>query len=404
LLLFGLAAVAQESIRPSNTGSQASEARKGAPSSGNYFLKAGPVNFSASAMLGVEYNDNIGLSQDHRQSDLILRPTVEIDSVWQVTTLNALRFNIGIGYADYTGHSDLNTRSILLDPGSQIAFDIYVGGVLKLTFHDRFAILQNPIDEPNLSNTARFDRFQNSAGLTALFDFNDLKVVLGYDHFDYHAFSSEFDFLNRSEEQMFASASVQLSDAIIVGVDGHTSLINYQTGFNNDGTGWGAGPFLEATLSNYTTLRVSGGFQGMNFDHKGASGDTSDFSGWYGNVTVAQRLNQYWSHSLSAGHEARLGLEVNFSEYTYARYLAQWQINPRLSASIEGFVESANESGTSVQNSEDAFRWGGGVSLAWRLGNKVSVDLGYHYVKKNSDLVLRDYYQNIGTLALKYQF
>ncbi|MEZ0255996.1 MAG: outer membrane beta-barrel protein [Chthoniobacter sp.] len=404
LILMGSHGLAQESIRPSNTGSQASEARKGAPSSGNYFLKAGPVNFSAGATLGVEYNDNIGLSQNHRESDLVLRPSIEIDSMWQVTTLNTLRFNIGIGYAAYTQHSDLNTRSVLLDPGSQIAFDIYVGGVLKLTFHDRFAILQNPADEPNLSNTARFDRFQNAAGVTALFDFNDLKVVLGYDHFDYRAFGDEFDFLNRAEEQFFASASVQLSDAIIVGVDAHTSLVNYQTGFNNDGQTWGAGPFIEATLSSYTTVRLSGGYQGMTFDRNGASGDVSDYGGWYGSVTVAQRLNQYWSHSLSAGHEARLGLEVNFSEYTYARYLAQWQINPRLHASIEGFVESANESGTDAQNSENATRWGGGASLAWRLGNKVSVDLGYHYVKKNSDLALRDYYQNVGTLVLKYEF
>ena len=404
LALVSLRGFAQESIRPSNTGSEASETRKGAPSSGNYFLKAGPVNFSASAMMGVEYNDNIGLSQDHRESDLVLRPTVEIDSMWRVTTLNTLRFNIGIGYAAYTQHSNLNTRSVLLDPGSQVAFDIYVGGIMKLTFHDRFAILQTPADEPNLSNTARFDRFQNAAGVTALFDFNDLKVVLGYDHFNYSAFGNEFDFLNRSEEQLFASASVQLSDAVIVGVDGHTSLINYQTDFNNDGQSWGAGPFIEATLSNYTTLRLGGGYQGMNFDGNGASGDLSNYSGWYANVTVAQRLNQYWSHSLSAGHEARLGLEVNFAEYTYVRYLAQWQINPRLNASIEGFVENANESGTTAQNSENASRWGGGVSLAWRLGNKVSVDLGYHYVKKNSDLPLRDYYQNVGTLVLKYEF
>lgn len=404
LAFFSVQGLGQESIRPSNTGSLASEARRGAETTGNYFLKAGPVNFSASASLGIEYNDNIGLSQDHRESDLILRPTVEIDSAWQVTSLNTLRFNIGIAYAAYTQHSDLDTRSLLLDPGSQIAFDVYVGGVLKLTFHDRFAILQNPVDEPNLSNTARFDRFQNSAGVTALLDFNDLKVVLGYDHFTYDTFGSEFDFLDRNEEQFFVSASVQLNDAVVVGLDGNLALANYKTGFNNDGTIWGAGPFVEATLSNYTTLRLSGGYQGMSFDGNGASGDQTDYSGWYANVTVAQRLNQYWSHSLSAGHEARLGLEVNFSEYTYARYLAQWQINPRLNASIEGFVEKANESGTAAQNSENASRWGGGISLGWRLGSKLSATLGYHYVRKNSDLPLRDYYQNLGTFVLKYDF
>lgn len=395
---------AQESIRPSETGSLASEARKQPGSTGNYFLKAGPVDFSASASLGVEFNDNVGLSEDHRQSDLILRPQLSIDSVWRVTSLNTLRFNMGVAYAAYTQHSSLDTRSLLLDPGSQIAFDVYVGGVLKLTFHDRFAILQNPVDEPTLSNTARFDRFQNAAGVTALLDFNDLKIVLNYDHFDYRAFGGDFDFLDRQEEQFFASASLLMTDAVVVGVDGNVGLIKYRTDFNNDGTSWSAGPFVEATLSHYTTLRLSGGYQAMNFDGNGTSGDSTNFGGWYGNVTMAQRLNQYWSHSVSAGHEARLGLEVNFFEYDYVRYLAQWRINPRLSATVEGFAENANESGTVAQSSENSFRWGGGASLEWRLGNKLSLNLGYHYVKKDSDLPLRSYYQNSGTLVVKYDF
>jgi hypothetical protein len=406
LLLLGLSGrgVAQESIRPSETGSLASGARKPSESTGNYFLKAGPIDFSASATVEVEYNDNVGLADKDRLNDLIVRPAVEIDSAWRVTSLNTLRFNIGIAYAEYTQHRNLDTRTILLDPGSQIAFDVYIGGILKLTFHDRFAILQNPIDEPNLSNTARFDRFQNAAGVTALLDFNDLKIVLGYDHFNYRTFGSDFDFLDRQEEQFLASAALRVGDAISVGVDGSAALVHYRINFNNDGTTWSAGPFMEATLSSYTTVRLAGGYQAMNFDQTGTNGDTTNLGGWYGNVTVAQRLNQYWSHSLSAGHEARLGLEVNFSQYTYARYLAQWQINPRLTASLEGFVEQANESGTAAQNSEDAFRWGASASFAWRLGNKMSLTLGYQYVNKNSNLPLRDYYQNVGTLAVKYDF
>jgi len=394
---------AQESIRPSVTGDLASEARK-PETNGNYFLKAGPVGFSASLSTDVEYNDNVGLSEKNRESDFIIRPLLQIDSEWRVTTLNTLRFDIGIAYSDYTQHKDLDTRSILLDPGSQISFDVYVGGVLKLTFHDRFAILQNPIDEPTLSNTARFDRFQNSAGLTALFDFNDLKIVFGYDHFTYHTFGDEFDFLDRREEQFFASASLRLSDAVTVGLDSSGGLVYYNTDFNNDGSMFSAGTFLEATLSDYTTLRIDGGYQQMVFQTDGTNGDTTNYHGWYASLTVAQRLNQYWSHSLAVGHEARLGLEVNFYEYDFVRYLAQWQINPRMTLGLEGFIEDANESGTAAQNSEESRRWGGSASLSWRLGAKVTANLRYEYVKKDSDLALRSYYQNVGTFSLKYDF
>ena len=382
----------------------ASEARQPQTAPGNYFLKAGPVDFGASLSLNAEFNDNVGLSENNRQSDFILRPVLQIDSEWRVTALNTLRFDIGIGYATYLQHSDLNTRSILLDPGSQISFDVFVGGILKLNFHDRFAILQNPIDEPSLSNTARFDRFQNTAGVTGLFDFNDLKLVVGYDHFTYSTFSSEFNFLDRSEEQVFASAGLRISDAFTLGVDGSGALVDYRLNINNNGTTFSGGPFAEATLSSYTTMRLSGGWQAMNFDGSGTTGDTSNYNGWYGSLTIAQRLNQYWTHSLSVGHEARLGLEVNYSEYDYARYLSQWQINPRLSAGFEVFIENDNESGTAAQNSELSRRWGAGLSLTWRLGSKLSADLHYRYVDKNSDLALRNYYQNSISVDLKYTF
>jgi hypothetical protein len=402
---FCAQALGQESIRPSMTGDMASSARRATESpTSNYFMKLGPVDFNASAGMELEYNDNVGLAEKDRLSDLIVRPQFGLDAVWHATSLNTLRLNLGVAFDEYTQHSYLNTRSILLDPGSQLSFDIYIGGIVKLTIYDQFAILQNPIDEPTLSNTARFDRFQNSAGLTALFDFNDLKYVIGYDHFTYHTFGSEFSFIDRREEQLWASASLRLSDSFTAGLDGSAAIVHYDEDFNNDGTLWTAGPFIEATLSNYTTLRIDGGYQGMQFDGSGTNGDTSNYSGWYAGLTVAQRLNQYWTHSVSAGRESRLGLDVNFYEYTYARYLAQWRLNPRMNVGLEAFVEDANESGGAAQDSEHAWRWGASASLTYRLGNKLSAEFRYNYVRKDSDLALRSYYQNVCTVGFKIQF
>ena len=96
-----------------------------------------------------------------------------------------------------------------------------MGGVLRLNFHDRFAIVQNPIDEPTLSNVARFDRFQNSAGVTAFVELNDLKFVFGYDHFTFDSLDSEFDSLDRREEQFYGSASLRFTDAVTAGLDGN---------------------------------------------------------------------------------------------------------------------------------------------------------------------------------------
>ena len=395
---------AQESIRPSSTGSDAAAMRKDMSIPLRHNMKLGPVLFDASTSLEVEFNDNIGISEHDRESDVVFRPNLNVDAMWRVSKLNTLHLSLGIGVATYVKHHDLNSRNILVDPGSAISFDLYVGDVLRLNFHDRFAIVQNPIDQVTLSNTARFDRLQNTAGVTALWDLNDLQLVLGYDHFTYTTFSDEFDFLDRTEEQIFGSALLKLSDAINVGLDASAAFVTYKTDYNNDGFTWTAGPFVEMVLSPYTRLRVAGGYQGMNFDGNGTSGDGTDYHGWYATGAIAHRLNQYWSHSLSIGHEARLGLAVNFAEYLFARYTANWRLNSRSSIDFETFLENADESGGGDQGSEHAFRWGIGAAYSRRLGNTVTLSLRYRFVDKDSDLPDRSYYQNIGLLNVVWDF
>ena len=351
----------------------------------------------------VEYNDNIGLSQNERHGDFIFRPQLRLDTEWRMTRLNSMRLSLGMGFAKYATHSELDTRSILLDPGSQIQFDIYVGGNLRLNIHDRFAIVQNPVDEPTLSNTAHFDRFQNSAGITAFWDLNDLKFTLGYDHFTYRSLGKQFNFLDRAEEQFIGSASLRLSDSLTVGLDASYALISYKNDLNNDGSSYSIGPFAEAILSDYTRIRLSGGYQGMQFDGNGTNGDTTDFSGIYANISIAQRITQYFSHSLNLGHEARLGLTVNFSEYSYARYIADWRMNSRMNVGFEVFVEDADESADYL-DSEHSFRWGTSASLSYKIGPKTTMALRYHYTNKDSNLDLRDYYQNVVNLSVSHDF
>ncbi len=401
--LCGFSAQAQESIRPSSTGALSAATRRAVPEKTHYNLKAGPVTMDLTAGVDLEFNDNIGISEKNRQSDFIFRPQLHLDTEWRITRLNNMRLSLGMGFAKYASHSELDTRSILLDPGSELQFDLYVGGNLRLNIHDRFAIVQNPVDEPTLSNTAHFDRFQNSAGITAFWDLNDLKFTFGYDHFTYRSLGKQFNFLDRAEEQFVGSAALRMSDSLTVGLDGSFALVSYKQQLNNNGKSYSLGPFVEAILSDYTRIRVSGGYQGMNFDGNGTNGDTTNFSGFYTNLSISQRLSQYVSHSFNFGHEARLGLTVNFVEYTYARYIADWRMNSRMNVGFEAFCEDANESADEL-HSEHSFRWGASGSLSYKLGPKTTAAFRYHYVNKNSDLDLRDYYQNIVNLSVSHDF
>src|SRR5205809_7027012 len=96
--LFGAwSALAQDAVRPSLAGEEASEARRQDIEHIPYNLLVGPIRFRVSATVGVEYNDNINLSQhDEREDDFIFRPQVNFDAIWPITQLNTLRLDLGI--------------------------------------------------------------------------------------------------------------------------------------------------------------------------------------------------------------------------------------------------------------------------------------------------------------------
>src|SRR6516225_6046706 len=126
-------ALSQESIRASLAGDATAFARRPALSNTGYNLQLGPVLAKLSASLGLEFNDNITLSESNRESDLIVRPSLGANVVWQVSELNALRLDLGIGYAAYAVHSEFDTQSLLVAPQSALSFDVYVGD-FRITF------------------------------------------------------------------------------------------------------------------------------------------------------------------------------------------------------------------------------------------------------------------------------
>ncbi len=369
---------------------------------GDYNLKLGPVLVDFSSSLEIEANDNVNISEVNRRSDLIIRPSVQAHTFWQATRTNTLRLDLGMSYAKYLSNSVADSSSLLIAPDSQLSFDIFVGD-FKINLHDRFSILQNPIDEGSLSNVVKFDRIQNSAGFSVLWDLNDIKLVFGYDHFTFHSLSRQFSYMDRSEDQFSFSASAALNSTTTVGFDLGATPVSYQEDFNNGGLSYNVGPFLEKQISNYLKVRVTGGYQGMTFNTGGGNGDSSDSSSYYADLNLAHRMNAYWTESLSLGHETRLGLATNFVEYTYLRYTASWQLNHKLSLSMNAFYEDANESGGSF-SAEHSKRYGVGISTSYQINRKLSLNLRYGFTNKDSDLALRSYYQNVGAVCFTYDF
>src|SRR5438309_2685713 len=257
---------AQDAVRPSLAGQEASDARQEDVSRIPYNLLLGPVRLRVGASVEAEYNDNITYAEVNTKDDFIITPNLTIDAIWPVTQLNTLRLDLGVGYAFYLDHSNYDTNGILIAPKSQIAFDIFVSD-FRINIHDRLQLQQDPIQEGALSNVAKYGRFENTAGISVLWDLNKLLFQVGYDHYNFVSTTSAFDYLDRNSEIVQGSAAFIVTPTITIGAEGNAVFTRYdQTGLNNN-EDYSAGGFVEAKLTNNLRVRAAAGYQWIDFDH-----------------------------------------------------------------------------------------------------------------------------------------
>src|ERR1700752_1585802 len=90
VLSAGISVYAQDAVRPSLAGEDASDARQEDVSRIPYNLLLGPVRFRVGASVGVEYNDNINYADRNKEDDVIVTPNLTLDAIWPITQLNTL--------------------------------------------------------------------------------------------------------------------------------------------------------------------------------------------------------------------------------------------------------------------------------------------------------------------------
>jgi putative beta-barrel porin BBP2 len=392
---------AQDAVRPSLAGEASAEARRQSIEKIPYNLLAGPIRFRFSATFGVECNDNINLAEVNEQDDFIIRPQLNVNAIWPITQLNTLKLDLGIGYSFYVDHPSNDTDGVLIAPGSAIAFDIFVGD-FRINFHDRMSLEQDPVSEIALSNVVDYGRFQNTAGVSVLWDLNKAVATFGYDHYNYVSTTSAFDYLNRNAEELSGSLYVTATNTTGIGVESSYVFTYYDQGFLNDSSTVSIGAFAETQVTNYLKVRVAGGYQGIWFDNGGGVMDSSDLNDFYANILISHRVNAVLTHSVSAGHETQLGLNSNYIMLNYVRYTASWNIIRNTLLSTEFFYEDADDSGGIF--SEHAQRYGGAVTIGYQFTQHVTLGARYQYTQKDSDQPLRGYEQNRISLDGTYSF
>jgi opacity protein-like surface antigen len=364
-----------------------------------YNMALGPVRFNIAAGIGIEYNDNITLSEDDEQEDFILRPSLTIDGTWRLTEMNTLHIGVGVSYAKYFDHSEYD--SFLISPSSEIALSIRVSEV-TITLRDNFSYQQDPFDLPVLSGAANYERFENIASIQADWEINERwKLTVGYDHYNLWVTESEFESLERAVDTFYLRPAMKVSEAVTVGAHASVSYINFKEDIQNDAAGTRLGAFIDAQLTASTTAYVEAGFEGVDFDDNGEIADTGDATTYYVTASIRNELTQAFSHRLALSKSTEVGFGSNFYDLYHAEYEANWKMTPSLNFNPTAFYEYYETSG---QLGEEAHRFGVAVGLRYILTPSVTLGLDYRFLYKDSNVEGASYEQNLVLLSLYYNF
>jgi hypothetical protein len=419
-LLAGTYAAAQELPRPSMA---RHDDNNSLPTS--YNVKAGPVLFDFTGSVDTEWNDNIGLNHNNQQSDFITTPEVGISMLWPVTDTNTLTLSTSLGYTHYWDHSYLDSASVLVAPNSALTFNVFVGD-FKINFHDDFSYQQDPVNEGAFSNVATFDRFNNDAGVTVIWDLNQAILTLGYDHITFIATGiedvngrnySDVDLLNFSADQLSASAEFHVTSTLAGGVEATASRRNYDY-FSGDYTQLTAGPYVNFQVTQYIRASASAGYELVrtpdntlpagsvvpaNVFTPGSGFSQGQTNNWYADLTLDHQVNQYFIHHLSLGHEVQIGLLGDQEEAYYADYTASWKVNQYLNLAFTLSYQDVDEQAALVNVSNYSL-FEAGLQASFPITKSLSGAFIYQFNDKFADDSTQEYEQNEFGLNLTYQF
>ena len=398
-------------LRPVDTAAAAEEQDQ-------YNFALGPVRFGIALGFGAEFNDNITLAHDDRQSDIILRPLLNVDLMWPVTEAVTLKLQLGASYAKYMEHSEFDTGGLLVSPTSALALTAQIGAV-KLTVRDRFSYQEEPYNVAPLSNVGVFRRFENQGGFDLELPLNEAVTLAGgYDHYNLWTFDEEFASETRAIDTLFIRPTYQLTPGIKLGLFGSLSYVNFEDEDRKDATGTLVGPFVDIQFSPVLALYVEAGYQALNFDgestfddefyknltedERSLLRDDSDFSGFYFKMELSHKpIDNVFEHAISASRTAEIGFGSDFYEIYHFEYNASFKGIAKTEIGPSVFYEHYETSG---EFGEEADRWGAAIGIRHHLTNSLTLGLDYRFLYKDSNIPQADYYQNIAFLSVHYRF
>jgi hypothetical protein len=390
------AATAQEALRTPEIREPVPAAARLQQEQPDYLLKWHDIRFQARPSLTLEYNDNINVSPN-RVNDYIIRPTVDFSAYYPLTSWNALRVSVGLGYDKYINHDEWSQFRI--EQRSAIEFDFMVKD-WRFNAHDRFEQILDPAREASFAGPGRYAGLQNMAGVSGTWTLKNLEFTLAYDHLNWWSSYRNTDYLNRSSELPVVRAGYQILPNFTAGLEGTYTFTTYEQPRLNNYSGLSAGIYADWQAGRSIRVQPRAGFVNYIFEQTSSVLMAQDQSSWYVGIAATHLFKENVSYTINSGHEIRPGTLGDAVEDWYASLGVSW--NFMRNASLTGLLSYETGKQSSGNLSEEYNHLGAGVGISCQFIRNLSTRLDYRRTIRNSNSPGRDYTQNMVSLSLNY--
>ena len=412
----------QENSWQSLAGEASAMSRKVSPEKIDYNLEVGPVLMKFNAGLINGYSSNLQLTNSAGKGSAYSTPSLTCNLSWPITDLNTLTFGLQGGYSYYwQAPQDQSPGGFFLSPTSALKGDFYVDD-FKFTPSDAFSLQQNPNQATELSGVSKLSLFQNNLGLLITWDAGaDFLVTAGASIFTVKSLNSSTNsYLDRNALSPSFSTQYSITPSLAAGINGSAQFNRYQSpaqlvskvtngviqysvsGQNNSDL-FQVGPFVHHQISEYITIDFDLGYLWGTYEKIPQVNQGGYPSTFYLDFLWSHMLNEYMKYNVTAGRIQQPSVSDGitfFTQWTFG-FSPTWKIIDQLSLATPVSALIGEQSGSNGQKIQS---YSASINLGYQIMEKLSSNLGFTYLIKDSNQPNDSYSQWNASLGFTYDF
>jgi hypothetical protein len=358
------------------------------------FINIGPFHGQAAIGLGYLYNDNASITTTGRLSLNQIFEDLAVDLAWIITPSNQLTFATDLRLQENFYSNGRNRLNVQILPGSELQFKGTVGPVIIRAF-DQFAILQDPVTDPTVTNVTNLDQLINTVGIEVVVPLHDASFGTEFDYtYRDNLSGATFDAgaLYRHSLRLGANYSINFSPLLRYGIEA-SATDNLGSGNAPNVRTFSIGPFVRGQVSRLVDVDLGAGLTLTNLS---AINPT-----YYVTVRLRHQVFRTFQYLLGYVHDIDISTGSSISEVNDFYLAGRLDILPVWAVSAGPFLNLGHIVTPVTRNYT---QWGVGAASVFKLSKNFNFDIYYRYVFRDSDAGVGHYKQNLVSFELSYVF